>query len=268
MNEAALYPGIGAIEGTNISVGRGTDTPFEQLGAPWIDGVQLADALNARSIPGVRFYPVRFTPDVEQVSPTRSARACSSSSPIARRCARCASGSRSPRRCIELYPVAVPAGQRGPAVRLDGRARAHRSRRRSGRDRGLVGRARKRSWRLLRAKYLLYPDGRVIGFLKRVCGRHESAGDGSCPNSPSGCSVEKQPVTGDDLRAHWGGPVRGHPRVGPLHFPTTPLALALLVGVHPLVRRLDERHDVVVCRRGTSTQPMLRPTPGGRSPLR
>ena len=57
-----LYPGIGAIEGTNLSVGRGTDTPFEQLGAPWIDGVQLSDALNARRIPGVGFYPVRFTP--------------------------------------------------------------------------------------------------------------------------------------------------------------------------------------------------------------
>ncbi len=60
--QATLYPGIGAIEGTNLSVGRGTDTPFEQLGAPWIDGVQLSDALNARSIPGVGFYPVRFTP--------------------------------------------------------------------------------------------------------------------------------------------------------------------------------------------------------------
>ncbi|PYR93247.1 MAG: hypothetical protein DMF84_09635 [Acidobacteria bacterium] len=62
MNEAALYPGIGAIEGTNISVGRGTDTPFEHIGAPWIDGVQLADTLNARALPGVRFYPERFTP--------------------------------------------------------------------------------------------------------------------------------------------------------------------------------------------------------------
>jgi uncharacterized protein YbbC (DUF1343 family)/CubicO group peptidase (beta-lactamase class C family) len=62
MNEAALYPGIGSIEGTNISVGRGTDTPFEHVGAPWIDGGQLADALNARALPGIRFYPVRFTP--------------------------------------------------------------------------------------------------------------------------------------------------------------------------------------------------------------
>jgi uncharacterized protein YbbC (DUF1343 family) len=60
--QATLYPGIGAIESTNVSVGRGTDTPFEQIGAPWIDGVQLAEALNARHLPGVRFYPVRFTP--------------------------------------------------------------------------------------------------------------------------------------------------------------------------------------------------------------
>ena len=62
MNQAALYPGIGAIEATNLSVGRGTDTPFEHVGAPWLDGVQLSDALNARALPGVRFYPVRFTP--------------------------------------------------------------------------------------------------------------------------------------------------------------------------------------------------------------
>lgn len=60
--QATLYPGIGAIEGTNLSVGRGTDSPFEQLGAPWIDGVRLSDALNSRRIPGVAFYPVRFTP--------------------------------------------------------------------------------------------------------------------------------------------------------------------------------------------------------------
>jgi uncharacterized protein YbbC (DUF1343 family) len=62
LNEATLYPGIGAIEGTNISVGRGTDTPFEQVGAPWINAVHLADLLNGRGLPGIRFYPVRFTP--------------------------------------------------------------------------------------------------------------------------------------------------------------------------------------------------------------
>ena len=62
LNQAALYPGIGAIEYSNISVGRGTDQPFEQFGAPWIDGRRLAAALNARRLPGIRFYPITFTP--------------------------------------------------------------------------------------------------------------------------------------------------------------------------------------------------------------
>ena len=62
LNQAALYPGIGAIEYSNVSVGRGTDQPFEQVGAPWIDGRQLAATLNARGLPGIRFYPVTFTP--------------------------------------------------------------------------------------------------------------------------------------------------------------------------------------------------------------
>jgi uncharacterized protein YbbC (DUF1343 family)/CubicO group peptidase (beta-lactamase class C family) len=62
LNQATLYPGIGAIEYSNISVGRGTDQPFEQIGAPWIEGRALARALNARGLPGVRFYPVAFTP--------------------------------------------------------------------------------------------------------------------------------------------------------------------------------------------------------------
>jgi uncharacterized protein YbbC (DUF1343 family) len=60
--EATLYPGVGMIESANISVGRGTDTPFEQVGAPWIDGQALSDTLNARHLPGLRFYPVTFTP--------------------------------------------------------------------------------------------------------------------------------------------------------------------------------------------------------------
>lgn len=60
--QATLYPGVGMIEYANVSVGRGTDTPFEQIGAPWIDGRALADTLNARKIPGLRFYPVTFTP--------------------------------------------------------------------------------------------------------------------------------------------------------------------------------------------------------------
>ena len=62
LNQATLYPGIGAIEYANLSVGRGTDQPFEQIGAPWIDGRGLAEALNARGLPGIRFYPVQFTP--------------------------------------------------------------------------------------------------------------------------------------------------------------------------------------------------------------
>jgi uncharacterized protein YbbC (DUF1343 family) len=50
------------IEATNISVGRGTDTPFEVIGAPWIDPIALASYLNARELDGVRFVPVRFKP--------------------------------------------------------------------------------------------------------------------------------------------------------------------------------------------------------------
>ena len=59
---AALYPGVGLLETTNLSVGRGTGTPFELLGAPWLDGRRLAQFLNARAIAGVRFSPVHFTP--------------------------------------------------------------------------------------------------------------------------------------------------------------------------------------------------------------
>lgn len=62
LTEEILYPGVGMIEGANISVGRGTDTPFEVVGAPWVDGRKLADYLNARRIQGVRFIPVDFTP--------------------------------------------------------------------------------------------------------------------------------------------------------------------------------------------------------------
>jgi uncharacterized protein YbbC (DUF1343 family) len=63
LTAATLYPGIGMIETSNISVGRGTDTPFELVGAPWIDSRALATYLNARDIAGVRFVPLEFTPD-------------------------------------------------------------------------------------------------------------------------------------------------------------------------------------------------------------
>jgi uncharacterized protein YbbC (DUF1343 family) len=62
LNEATLYPGVGMIEGTNVSVGRGTDTPFEVVGAPWIKGRELAAYLNGREIQSVRFVPIAFTP--------------------------------------------------------------------------------------------------------------------------------------------------------------------------------------------------------------
>lgn len=64
--QAVLYPGIGLLETTNVSVGRGTDTPFEVLGAPWIDEIQLAAELNSRNLPGVRFVPIRFTPNTSK----------------------------------------------------------------------------------------------------------------------------------------------------------------------------------------------------------
>jgi uncharacterized protein YbbC (DUF1343 family) len=60
--QAFLYPGIGLLETTNVSVGRGTDTPFEVIGAPWLDGRKLAAELNSRAIAGVRFVPIEFTP--------------------------------------------------------------------------------------------------------------------------------------------------------------------------------------------------------------
>ena len=62
LTEATLYPGVGLLETTNVSVGRGTDTPFELIGAPWLDGQRLAAHLNGRNLAGVRFVPVRFTP--------------------------------------------------------------------------------------------------------------------------------------------------------------------------------------------------------------
>jgi len=63
LTEATLYPGVAMVEGANVSVGRGTETPFELLGAPWIDGTKLAAYLNHRRIQGVSFQPVDFTPN-------------------------------------------------------------------------------------------------------------------------------------------------------------------------------------------------------------
>ncbi len=60
--QAVLYAGVGLLESTNLAVGRGTESPFQLLGAPWIDGKALARSLNRRRLPGVRFAAVSFTP--------------------------------------------------------------------------------------------------------------------------------------------------------------------------------------------------------------
>jgi uncharacterized protein YbbC (DUF1343 family) len=63
LTAALLYPGIGMLESSkNYSVGRGTDAPFEVIGADFIHGRELASYLNARQVPGVRAYPIRFRP--------------------------------------------------------------------------------------------------------------------------------------------------------------------------------------------------------------
>ena len=61
LTEATLYPGIGLLESA-LSVGRGTDTPFEIIGAPYIEDTRLADEMNRAGLPGIRFVPIQFTP--------------------------------------------------------------------------------------------------------------------------------------------------------------------------------------------------------------
>lgn len=68
LTAAILYPGVAMLESSeNYSVGRGTDTPFEVIGAAFVKGPELASYLNARKVPGVRFYPVRFTPSASRL---------------------------------------------------------------------------------------------------------------------------------------------------------------------------------------------------------
>ena len=154
LNQATLYPGIGAIEGTNLSVGRGTDTPFEQVGAPWIDGTRLAAALNARGLPGVRFYPVSFTPR----SSTYAGQECGGIFQVItdrRRLRPVRTGLEIAAALHRLYPGEF---ELAAAARLLG-SRAALDRLRSGEDPAVVaadwaeGEA---AWRELRAPYLLY----------------------------------------------------------------------------------------------------------------
>ncbi len=60
-----LYPGTCLFEGTNLSLGRGTTHPFEVLGAPFVDGHRLADAVNRRDLPGLRARPTYFVPEID-----------------------------------------------------------------------------------------------------------------------------------------------------------------------------------------------------------
>lgn len=62
LESIVVYPGTALIEGTNVSEGRGTDRPFRQIGAPWIDSGQLTDVLNELQLSGIRFTPTSFTP--------------------------------------------------------------------------------------------------------------------------------------------------------------------------------------------------------------
>ncbi len=62
LTQAILYPGVCLLESRQISVGRGTDTPFQMIGAPWYRAAEVAEYLNGRNIPGVRFVHRRFTP--------------------------------------------------------------------------------------------------------------------------------------------------------------------------------------------------------------
>jgi uncharacterized protein YbbC (DUF1343 family) len=65
-DEATLYAAVGMIEGANVSVGRGTPSPFEVVGAPWLDGDRLTRYLRDRGIAGVHFEPAEFRPDADR----------------------------------------------------------------------------------------------------------------------------------------------------------------------------------------------------------
>jgi uncharacterized protein YbbC (DUF1343 family) len=153
LGQATLYPGIGAIEQTAISVGRGTDTPFEQVGAPWIEGVRLAAELNARRLPGIRFYPVSFTPRASRFA----GEVCQGVSMIVTD-----RGALRPVRVgVEMAAALTRLhGDRydvSPATQLGSRETLGRIR--AGDDPASIAAswaADEARWRLLRAKYLLY----------------------------------------------------------------------------------------------------------------
>ena len=66
VTQALLYSGVGLLEATNVSVGRGTERPFEVIGAPWLDPHRVSQDLNELRLPGVAFEPVVFTPTADR----------------------------------------------------------------------------------------------------------------------------------------------------------------------------------------------------------
>ena len=154
LNQATLYPGIGAIEYSNISVGRGTDQPFEQIGAPWIDGPRLAEALNARRLAGIRFYPVTFTPS----SSKYAGEACQGVFMIVTNRAALAPVRVGLEVAGALSALFGDKYQLGDTARLVG-SRESLERVRRGEDPEVVAASwngAEAAWRRLRAKYLLY----------------------------------------------------------------------------------------------------------------
>lgn len=154
LNEATLYPGVCLIESTNVSVGRGTDSPFEHFGAPWMDGRKLAAALNDRRVPGVRFYPTSFTPTTSKFK----GEACSGVFMVVTD----RDALRPVRMGVEIASAIYR--QHGPAFEIDRMPRLLGSTKVLERIKALEDPARitaswtsdEGRWRLLRAKYLLY----------------------------------------------------------------------------------------------------------------
>lgn len=158
--QTLLYPGIALLEYTNVSVGRGTNAPFEQVGAPWMDGVRLAHRLNRLRLPGVRFMPARFTPHSGpfrgeicrgvQIVPTAIPRTAASAYSCLRTGMEIASSLR------DLFPRAWDASG---FIRLLANDRSYESfcAGASYTELAAMWRHDEEEYRIRRAKYLLYP---------------------------------------------------------------------------------------------------------------
>ena len=68
MNQASLYPGLGLFERLNVANKRGLPSPFEMIGAPWINAYDFVNSLNKYNLPGVNFTPIKFSPEEHKYS--------------------------------------------------------------------------------------------------------------------------------------------------------------------------------------------------------